>query len=162
MHQRWAARTVYKRVDAGRRSLGTSQLRATPIVFIVSSSYAIMIHESSFTPRRALVCVARATRAPPWKTLAAQFFTYQTRNSVHQHRAISVASMAHPLARGTNHVLTTTAIVTIPTRATPTELVPVTMPKSPVTINRNVRSRSTEIAGHFHRNTHVECSACAS
>jgi len=25
--------------------------------------------ESSFPPRRALVCVACATRAPPWKTL---------------------------------------------------------------------------------------------
>jgi transposase len=42
--------------------------------------------------RRVLVCVAGATRAPPWKTLATQFLTYQLRNSVQSIGATSLVT----------------------------------------------------------------------
>ena len=45
---------------------------------------------SSFPPRRALVCVACATRAPPWKTLAAQFITYPASISVQSDGASAI------------------------------------------------------------------------
>ena len=78
MHHCWAARKAYKRLNAGRRYLRYSTIDAVP----ARSPFVRNDVESSFPPRRALVCVACATRAPPWKTLAAQFITYQTRNSV--------------------------------------------------------------------------------
>ena len=36
------------------------------------------------------MCVAGATRAPPWKTLTPQFITYQTRNSVQSNGTSSI------------------------------------------------------------------------
>lgn len=45
--------------------------------------------ELSFPPRRALVCVACAARAPPWKGLAAQFITYPPRIPVQSNGATS-------------------------------------------------------------------------
>jgi len=46
------------------------------------------------------VCVACATRAPPWKTLTPQFITYRSRNSVQSNGASSSGTVAAPIPPG--------------------------------------------------------------
>ena len=66
-----------------------------------------------------------------------------------------------PTQNGGTHDLTTADKRTLATYATPAPVRRsrspkrvVTMPKSPVTLRRDARSRSTEMSGHVRRNTH--------